>query len=173
LSIVKSGDFVIRHIVVIAVLGCLAAGNASAQDAGRTRVFAAAGVGAGIPSSGGDGIANMGQLVFQKNAHHVALRGFVLHDLDRTTNEMGEVGILYGRARVKRDGYFAVAGGVSFNAFDTCPDDDDSCFTFGVPLVAEAALNRGAVGLGVQAFGNLNAKASYGGAVLFVQLGRL
>jgi plasmid maintenance system antidote protein VapI len=43
-----------------------------------------------------------------------------------------------------------------------------------LPVVAEAAVRLGSVlGVGVQAFANLNKKQSFGGVVVFVQLGWL
>jgi hypothetical protein len=165
---------VILRTLLVALAGSVAATSAIAQDApSGTRVWGAVGVGAGVPSSGGDGIGNMAQLVIQKNAHHAAVRGLVLHDIERSTREIGELGALYGRTSPFSWGRATVAAGVSAVAFDTCPDDDDSCFTAGVPILVELARSNSAIGVGIQAFGNLNAKASYAGAVLFLQLGRL
>ena len=145
-----------------------------AQDsAGRTNAWISLGMGAAIPSSGGDGIANMAQLGVERGAHRVTLRGLILHDIDRDTNEIGEVGALYSRSRKSGSNNLSIGTGLSMVGFDTCPDDDDSCFTPGVPIVAEAARSRGILGAGVQVFANLNAKASYAGAVVFIALGRL
>lgn len=166
-------NFVGRPMLVV-LFGCFVVTTAQAQEMpDRARVWAAIGVGAGLPTSGGDGIANMAQLVYQRNAHHAAIRGLVLHDLDRGTDEIGELGALYGRTDVIGRGNVAVAAGLSVVAFETCPDDDDSCFTIGVPLVAETAWSGKYFGVGVQAFANLNRKAAYAGAILFVQAGRV
>ncbi len=143
------------------------------ENANRARVWGAVGVGASKPASGGDAITNMAELVYQKAPHHVAIRGLLLHDIDRSTNEIGELGLLYGRTRSLAWGNASVGAGMSGIGFSACPDDDDSCFTFGVPIVAEAAKSGKFLGLGIQAFGNLNSKAAYAGAVLFVQVGRL
>jgi hypothetical protein len=160
--------------MLVVFLVWMGAPAAMAQEVpARTRMWAAVGIGAGLPTSGGDGIANMAQLVVQKAPNHIALRGLVLHDLDRSTKTIGEAGLLYGRAKTTPWGHAAAAAGVSALGFDTCPDDDDSCFTFGVPIVVEAARNGRFAGLGVQAFANLNAKASYAGGLLMLQLGRL
>lgn len=151
----------------------MAATTAAAQDMSRARIWGAVGIGAGMPTSGGDGITNMAQVVFQKHPHHVALRALLMHDLDRPTDDIGEASVLYGRTFGLGGSYAAVAAGISANAFDTCPDDDDACFSLGFPVVVEAAISRKYVGVGLQAFGNVNSIASYAGAVLFVQLGRL
>lgn len=143
------------------------------ETASRMRVWGAIGAGASIPASGGEGITNMAQIVFQKAPHHVAIRGLILHDIDRSTNEIGELGALYGRVRFFPWGNASVAAGISGVGFSACPDDDDSCFTFGIPILAEAARSGKFFGLGIQAFGNLNSKAAYAGAILFVQVGRL
>lgn len=162
-----------RLFLSTACLLFLLANAAAAQQAqGGTRFWAAAGLGAGLPTSGGDGIGNLAQLVFQKDAHHLALRGLVLHDLDRSTETIGEIGVLYGRAGLLSRGV-TMAAGVSGLAFDTCPDDDDSCFSLGLPVIVEAARGGKVLGVGVQVFANLNRKASYAGGALFLQLGRL
>ena len=164
----------IRWVSLAALAGVMAASPVSAQDVpGRTRIWGAVGLGAAMPTSGGDAIVNIAQLVLQRQPHHVAIRGVVLHDLDRATDLIVELGPLYGRTRDLTWGYAAIASGVSGVAFDACPDDDDSCFTVGVPLVAEVAITRRFIGLGIQAYANLNDKAAYAGAALFLQVGRL
>lgn len=164
----------IRRTLLVALLGCLAPGAAMAQETpGRTRVWGAAGLGAGVPTSGGDGIGNLAQLVYQREPHHAAIRALVLHDLDGNTDLIAEVGALYGRMRTFGWGHLAAAAGASVVGFDTCPDDDDSCFTLGVPVVAEAALSGELIGVGLQAFGTYNRAAAYAGAALFLQLGWL
>jgi hypothetical protein len=164
--------------IIVALFGLFVPRMSIAQDANPLRVWAAAGMGAGVPTSGGDGIANMAQLVFHKQPHHVAIRGLLLHDMESPTNSsatrtIGELGPLYGRTRMFDWGHAAVASGISGVILDPCPDDDDPCFTFGIPLVAEAAINTKFVGLGIQAFANFNGKATYAGAVLFLELGWL
>ena len=162
-----------RSIVLVLFLGT-APSAALAQDSHiQTKVWGALGIGAGVPTSGGDGIANMAELVIQKRPHHFAIRGLVLHDLARETETIGELSALYGRTNLLPSNDVAVAVGLSGVAFDTCPDDDDTCFTLGLPIVAEFARSRQFIGLGVQAFGNLNSKASFAGVVVYFQLGRL
>ena len=165
---------VLYRILAAVIVLCLAARMAQAQNASSgTRVWAAVGLGAAAPTSGGDGIANMAQVVSEKKSHHIALRGMIAHDIERSTNELGEVGVLYGRVTSLKSFPMTLAAGLSGVGFSACPDDDDSCFTVGVPVVAEVSRSRGIVGIGIQAFGNINSKASYAGAVLFIQLGRL
>jgi hypothetical protein len=163
----------IRFAVVISALVAVSANTLAAQTVDKPRIFAALGLGAAAPASGGDGIANMAQIVFEKKSHHVALRGLIVHDIDRATNELGEIGVLYGRVSPVRSYPVAIAAGVSGVGFSACPDDDDSCFTIGIPVAAEVSWRRRLIGFGLQGFGNFNSKASYAGAVLFLQLGRL
>jgi len=159
-----------KRITAVCFLACLVTASATAQTSSKpSRIWGALGLGAAAPSSGGDGIANMAEIVFEKDPHHFAVRGLIVHDIDRPVNELGEVGVLYGLTRSMS----SIAVGAAGVGFSTCPDDDDSCFTIGVPLVAEVSRSRRNIGIGIQAFGNLNSKASYAGAVLFVQLGRL
>ena len=136
-------------------------------------MWGAIGAGASMPTSGGDAITNMAQLVYQKQTLHAAFRILLLHDLDRHTNEIGEIGPLYGRTREHSWGRSSIATGFSWVGFFRCPDDDDSCSTLGVPLIAEAEIGRKFAGLGIHAFANVNGTASYAGAVLFLQFGRL
>ena len=50
---------------------------------------------------------------------------------------------------------------------------DATCSTLGLALEVQAALSRRVLGIGLQAFGNLDPEASYGGVGLFLQLGWL
>jgi hypothetical protein len=160
--------------MLVIAFGILAAGTAGAQETvNRARMWAAIGAGASVPTSGGDAITNMAQLVYQKKTLHAAIRVLLLHDIDRNTNEIGEIGPLYGRTREHPWGRTAVATGFSWVGLYRRPDDDKACSTFGLPLVAEAAIRHKFAGLGVHAFANVNGTASFAGAVLFLQLGRL
>jgi hypothetical protein len=148
--------------------------TSAAQSDGRSSlVWAAAGIGAAAPTTGGEGIANIAQIVFERNPHHAALRVVAIHDIDRPTNEIGELSALYGRIRTIRNYPFVLATGVSAVGFFDCPDDDDSCFTIGLPVVAELSQSSRFIGLGLQAFTNINPKAVYAGGVLFIKLGKL
>ena len=157
---------------VIAVL--LFSSTAAAQTGkDRALIWGAVGIGAAAPSSGGDGIANVAELVFQKKQHHAAIRVVAIHDIERPTNEIGELSALYGRATMLHTYPLVIATGLSAVGFFDCPDDDDSCFTIGLPVVAEISRNWSYAGIGVQGFGNLNSKASYFGGVLLFKLGKL
>jgi len=163
----------VRVIVVALGLSTIATVAGGQEHDIRARLWGAIGAGPGFPTSGGDGIANMAQLVYQKRSHHAAVRALILHDIDRATNEIGEIGALYGRTSVMGSFPVVVAAGLSGVAFSTCPDDDDSCFTIGVPIVAEASRSTTLIGIGIQAFTNVNAKAPYAGGLFFLKLGRL
>ena len=151
--------------------------RAAAQAAGQPhRVWLGAGAaGGGSTHDAIDGgVGALAQLVYQGRGHHAALRGLAIGDVFGTSaNGLGEVGLLYGRAISTGSGHAALAAGLAGVGFETCPDDDDSCFTLGVPLVAEVALGLEFIGVGLQLFGNLNSKAPYGGVALFAQLGWL
>jgi hypothetical protein len=160
--------------IYAAIATAVSASTTAAQvKEDRTLVWAAVGVGAAAPTTGGEGIANIAEIVFQKNSHHAALRIVAMHDIDRPTNEIGEFGALYGRTRSIRSYPVVLATGLSAVGFFDCPDDDDSCFTFGVPLVAEVSRNSKLAGIGFQAFTNINSKALYAGGVLILKLGKL
>lgn len=146
---------------------------AMAQGDNRALVWGAIGVGAAVPTSGGEGIANMAELVFQKKPHHAAIRALMIHDIERPTNEIGELSALYGWTTTLQSFPVVIATGLSAVGFFDCPDDDDSCFTLGVPVVAEVSRNARFIGIGLQSFININSKASYAGGILFLKLGRL
>jgi len=165
---------VMTRILVFFCAAALTVQPALAQNASNTtRIWGAAGIGAAAPRSGGDGIANMAQIVVERNSNVFALRGVIVHDIERPTNELGDVGILYGRSSPVKSFDVTLAAGLSGVGLSACPDDDDSCFTIGVPIVAEVSWRSQFVGIGFQSFGNLNPKASYAGGVIFLQLGRL
>ena len=151
----------------------LASTSGAQTNADRSLVWAAIGVGAVAPTTGGEGITNVAQIVFEKNPHHAALRLVAMHDIDRPTNEIGELSALYGRIRTMRNYPFVLSTGISAVGFFDCPDDDDSCFTVGLPLVAEVSRNARFIGIGLQAFTNINPKALYAGGVLLIKLGKL
>jgi hypothetical protein len=156
------------------LLAVSTAGSGLAQETdSRARIWAAIGAGAAAPTSGGEGIANMAQLVYEKRHHHAALRALVVHDIERPTNEIGELSALYGRTAMMGTFPVVIATGVSAVGFFDCPDDDDSCFTLGLPLVAEVSRSTKFIGVGLQAFANFNSKAHYAGGILFLKLGRL
>lgn len=146
---------------------------AMAQGDNGALVWGAIGVGAAVPTSGGEGIANMAELVFQKKPHHAAIRALMIHDIERPTNEIGELSALYGWTTTLQSFPVVIATGLSAVGFFDCPDDDDSCFTLGVPVVAEVSRNARFIGIGLQSFININSKASYAGGILFLKLGRL
>ena len=165
-------------VMLGAIIGVLtlsiSAPTAMAQNTeNRALVWGAVGLGAAVPSSGGDGIANMAQFVFQKKPHHAAIRALIIHDIGRPTNEIGELSALYGRTTVLGSFPVAIATGVSAVGFFDCTDDDDSCFTAGIPVVAEISRSTGLIGIGLQSFININSKATYAGGVLFLKLGRV
>ena len=162
-----------RGVIAAALIPATFATTAMAQSDNRALVWGAIGLGAAAPTSGGDGIANMAELVFQKRPHHAAIRALIVHDIERPTNEIGEFSALYGRTGALGSFPVVIATGLSAVGFFDCPDDDDSCFTLGLPLVAEISRNAKFIGIGLQSFININSKASYAGGILFLKLGRL
>lgn len=167
----------ITAALLLAATALLPGGRAAAQSFEQPhRIWLGVGLAGGGSTSGeGDGGAGLlAQIVYQRRGHHFALRGLGLGDpYGNSARSFGELGLIYGRAITTGSGHAAVAAGLAGVGFETCPDDDDSCFTLGVPLVAEVGLSLEFIGLGLQAFGNLNPKASYGGLSLFLLLGWL
>jgi hypothetical protein len=113
----------------------------------------------------------MAQLVLQKRAHYFAARGALLVDPFQDGGTIGELGVLYGRAAKRPWGHAAIAGGLAHTSVDPCPESG-GCPTIGVPIVAEASLRLGSVvGVGAQAFVNVNSVTVYRGLAVFLQLG--
>jgi hypothetical protein len=139
------------------------------------RAWLAAGLGGGGGAADVGGLAFMAQVVYQREPHHLAVRGLALGDTRASGSpDVGELGVLYGRTRMGYMGHMSVAAGLALTALDPCPDDDDTCVVLGVPVVADAALRLFPVaGIGVQLFGNVNQHASYAGLALYLQLGWL
>jgi hypothetical protein len=139
-------------------------------------------LGVGLATAGGqngiEGFGLLGQVVYQGRPHQAMLRALALLDVenfpDGSDDGTAELGLLYGRTRTRRWGHVSGAAGASVVNFERCPDRAlGACSTVGLPLTAEAAVNSPILGVGLQAFGNLNPKASYGGLGLFLQLGWL
>lgn len=158
-----------RFRLVVALLAVAFPPAAAAQD--RPRIW----LGAGLAGGGGQDVAGvglMGQLVFQKRAHHFAARALFMFDPYDSGN-IGELGVLYGRVVQRPWGHAAIAGGLAYTTVNPCPESSSNdCATVGVPITAEAALRLGSVaGVGAQGFVNLNSRTVYGGLAVFLQLG--
>lgn len=169
--------------VVVAALSAATPEEAAAQTSDdRTRVWLALG-----PAGGGarDLETDIGlafQLTGQRGGHQFALRALFLGDYDGSgsDDEVGEIGLTYGRTAVTWFGYASVSTGVSLVSAQGLPDedggggsiyDDPSRRTVGVPFVAEAALQSTLVGVGVQLFANLNTLSAYAGVGVSLHLG--
>ena len=166
---VRAGSCILLIVVAIALLP----GNAEAQQSGmRSRTWLGAGLG-GSYSAGSDGIALMAELVHQRHAHHFAARAVTVFDPGGEDHIASELGILYGRSWTRSLGHVALAGGLAATSMNECTDGD-ICTTIGFPIVLEAAFRPlSFIGVGVQAYGNINNERRYRGAVAFVQLGWL
>lgn len=166
-----SGGPLRRLLVAAAIVTAALSSPAAAQDRPRTWLGLGLGLGSGRDT---EGLGLMAELVHQKRAHHIAVRGVLLVDpFGESADSMGDFGVLYGRAAKGRFGHGAIATGVALTGFESCPSaPGGGCATLGIPIVAEAAFRPAPVfGLGVQAFANLNRKTVFGGVVVFIQLG--
>jgi hypothetical protein len=142
----------------------------------RPHIWLGLGVGSGARADGATGAAVMAEAVYQVRAHHFAIRAVgVVDPYGENADEFGEFGLLYGRAAKKSWGHASIAAGLAITGVSSCREAATSgCTTLGVPIVAEAALRFAPVlGVGAQAYANLNTKSTYGGVVLFLQLGWL
>ena len=161
-------------LVVAASLSVAPALTAQEAPAGW-RLWSALGFGGG-GSADGDGLALVGQLVFQRSPHHLALRATGIGEpYDPASCPMGDVGLLYGRTATGPVGHATIASGFALTDADGCDATaGGQPLTLGVPIVAEVALRLlPFMGVGLQAFANLNSRGSFGGVVAFLQLGWL
>ena len=82
---------------------------------------------------------------------------------------MGEIGLLYGRTAIWRQGHASLSAGLAVTDTDM---DSEQGMTLGVPFVAETGLRIFPfLGVGTQLFGNVNSIQSYAGLVFFLELG--
>lgn len=116
----------------------------------------------------------MAEIIYQTGVHHFGVRALGAADpFGSSGDELGEVGVVYGRSATRPWGHGAVAAGLAWTGFGSC-QGGGGCSTVGVPVVVEAALRLFSImGIGAQAFGNFNTRSVYFGAVLFLQLGWL
>jgi hypothetical protein len=162
------------RILSLTVLWVAAAAGGRAEE--HTRIWLGVGLGTGGSSNDEGGVGPLGQLVYQKRSHYIAARGlFFVDPLDTDSGGggIGEVGILYGRASKGARGHVSLAAGLARTSFGDCHrPNGGGCSTLGVPVVAEGAVRPARVfGIGAQLFANLNSQASYGGLMVFLQLG--
>ena len=148
------------------VMTSVSATHASAQKA---NVFVSAGVVIANTKHLDSAMGLVGGLTVQKTPHHFTARGVALGGVG--DDIIAEAGLLYGWTAKPAAFRATAATGLSLVTFDACPNDDDTCFALGVPLVIEFALSGKVAGVGVQGFANLNSKAMYFGIGGVLQLG--
>ena len=144
---------------------------------GPMRVWVGGGLGAAGPlssdtSRGSEGLGvGVGQLVFQRGAHYVAVRALGAVDLLYGSGDSyGELDALYGRAYAARYVHLALATGVAYTSVPC--GGVRNCDALGLPVLAELAVRPLPIlGIGVQGFLNVNQHRSYGGLVGMAQLG--
>ena len=164
---------------------CLPAVTAAAD---RSAISIGLGAGSGRWHDG-SGRAEVIQITYEKNGHQFALRvsgvadGTEGHD---DSSDASDFGLLYGRVKNTRFAHLAVMAGLSttqveYTIVPDRPSPSCRCIevgqyenrrSVGVPLVAEASFRPfPALGLGVQAFANLNRNSAWGAVVIFAQVG--
>ena len=165
---------VLLVVATLATFLALPDGEASAQTADRpARVWASLGLGAGGVQDLDAPQAVSLQVTAQWGPHHAMLRGLAMYDgISAGPHEVTELGILYGRTVISSFAYAAAAAGLarvsSYAGFSRGTSQ-----ALGLPVIVEAGLQLIVIGVGIQAFGNLNTASSYWGVALFLQVGRL
>lgn len=164
--------------VIPAVAPALSPGAAWAQSVDQpTKVW----LGLGLGGNGAQGLdvdaVGSFQLIVQWQQHHLTFRAIAIGDGSDllgtgSGDTLEEVGILYGRRRASSFGYLAIAGGLAaVQAKGFTGATGERRKTIGLPVTAEAGLQSRLLGVGIQAFANLNTVSLFGGVSLFVQLG--
>ena len=127
-------------------------------------------------ASGDEAIALVGQLSYQAGHHLFSLRGGAAAEL--FSDGLLEVGLLYGRARPGAPRHGSISAGLAWvytercgGLFASAPCRSES--TLGVPIVAEASFRAAFIGIGAQAFANINPTQSLVGIAVVLHLGDL
>lgn len=148
------------------------AGGVSAQSVeSSTRVWLSASLGVvGARGYGAEG-AGMLSLNVQKGSHYAVARATSIGGQHTSVEDViaasvEELGLLYGRRNLTSWGHTAVGGGLAL-----VDEKVGGKTTIGLPLVAEVALQATNLGLGLQAFGNLNTASSFVGVAVTLQVG--
>ena len=135
-----------------------------------------AGLGLGSGSNIGGAITGALSFTFEYGEHRgsVRLHGIASPSLSSSRSEVGEIGILYGRTSRTRGTISSVATGVSLGRVYNCDRVGGAeCTVVGIPIVLDGMLRAGIIGLGLQAYVNLNHQAPYFGTSLLLSLGSL
>lgn len=138
------------------------------------------GLGAGaFPSVGSGakdpGLAATGGIAVEKHRHRFALRGSVASEL--LGGSVSDVGLLYGRkwSGERIDG--SLSAGAALVRNQDCAflgGCDDPTTTVGLPLSARFSFRPvRAMGIGLEAFGNLNSSSSFVAGAVVLELGSL
>ena len=163
------------------ILFALSASPVAAQDSTpQPRIWLGFGLGgAWVSEVEESGFGAMVEVVFQYQGHQGLFRSVSVPGYHVDDRSFTEYGLLYGRVATSPKGHAGVSAGISalsvctgYPATSRIPDDCE--LTWGIPIAAEIALRLARVlGVGFQAFANVNREARYGGAVLFLQGGWL
>ena len=167
-----------RGLLVLPVLSLfVAAAQLVGQEAPEpTRIWLGVGLAVGGSTEWG-GFGPTVNAVWQRGPHRAAIRAGGLFDFtgfpdSGSDDSVAELALLYGRSAANSFGSVAIGAGAAAVTFHGCPDGSAiRCVTIGLPLFAEAALQSKVMGIGIQAFGNLNPRSSFGGVALVLHLG--
>ena len=132
------------------------------------RVWGGSGIGMGGSFKDHGGMTWLNQLVVQKEPHYYAARLVMMVPVfdDGAYEAIGDLGILFGRTYIGRAGHVAFAAGAAVVS-------DETAGGVGIPYALDAAFSYRVIGLGAQLYGNVNTRATFIGAVIYLQLGWL
>lgn len=155
-------------VLAVLLIGALAAPPARAQSLPTLeRGWFSAGLGRGLTGDGRAGLATDLSLNAQAGPHVLTLRiASVIHSISSGSDDLA---LLYGRAASTKRAHVSAAAGL---ARTEAVSGNSAVPGFAAQVQAYAA-PFGRVGVGVTAFGNLNARESFGGVAVGLRLGRL
>jgi hypothetical protein len=118
----------------------------------------------------------LGALVLKEDRHRFALRGSIVAEV--LGDGVGDFGLLYGRAWTGERSEKSLSAGVALVYGDDCygifGGPCDASKTVGLPLSATMSFRPSRfLGLGLEAFANLNSLASFVGVSGMLELGAL
>lgn len=170
----------VRFAVLLAALTVLSTPTPSrAQQASgdQGRAWVSVGLGGGSFSGAEDpGIALLASLVLRESRHRIAVRGSIVAEV--LGDGVLDLGVLYGRAWTGARSERSLSAGIAIVRGEDChglfggPCDPSNAV--GLPLSATMSFRPSRLlGLGLEAFANLNTLASFVGLGGMIELGML
>jgi hypothetical protein len=162
-------------LAIIVLLGGASSDLVAQVSPTAARFWASGGIGVGATDEAGGSLAV--DLAYQRGPHLLSVRATGVLTLagGDISDNVTDIGVLYGRALTRRGtaAHAAAAVGLSLTEVDLPGLPVGSRRAIGIPVGVEVSANGRLVGLGLKGFANLNSVQSFAGLVLVLKLGRL